>query len=80
MPGDAGESSSWIPYAFAGLQTVITAVLGYISKLLRDIRNEITGVKIEMKGHEIMLHEQEKRMQMGREEFDRRIRDVEHRP
>ena len=67
----------WVPYAFAALQTVIVSVLGYISKLMRDIRSEIVDVRIDVNKHAVQLEEAEKREQLRALEVSRRLERVE---
>jgi hypothetical protein len=72
-PSDPG----WMPYAFGALQTIIAAVLAYISKLLRDIRGEITTVKIEVTKHDVMIEEGEKRAALTAHDINRRLDTLE---
>ena len=75
--GAEGDSGGWVPYAFAGLQTVIATVLAYISKLLRDIRGEITSVKMEVNRHDVQIEEQDKRLDLRVKDVDRRLDRLE---
>ena len=71
------EEGGWLPYAFALLQTAIAVVLGYISKLLRDIRTEIVTVKIDVNKHDVQIEEAEKREALRARETERRLERLE---
>lgn len=71
------ENESWLPYGFALLQTTIVAVLGYISKLLRDIRTDIGDVKMDVGRHDVKIEEAEKREALRAHELERRLEQIE---
>jgi hypothetical protein len=70
-------NDDWVPYGFGLLQSIIAAVLAYISKLLRDIRAEIVGVKMDVSRHDVQLEESEKRDALKDRETERRLERLE---
>ncbi len=74
------SDAQWIPYVFALLQSIIIAVLGYISKLLWNIRDEISAVRLKVKEHDVRLDEGEKRDELREHEVDRRLDRLERKP
>lgn len=73
------DDEKWMPYAFTAIQTVIAGILGYVSKLLRDIRREVTGVQMEVAKHDVKLDEADKRHEQRAREIDRRLDSIERR-
>lgn len=66
-----------LPYIFGLLQSVIVFILGYVAKLLRDLREEMMRLRLEVSRHDVQIDEQEKRHDQHSRELDRRLSRLE---
>lgn len=78
MTPPVDESGSvMLPYIFGLLQSIIVAILGYVAKLLRDLREEMMRLRLEVSRHDVKIDEQEKRHDLHSRDLDRRLSRLE---
>ena len=77
-PNESGSILDVIPQLIPILQTLIVISLTYVSKLLKDVRNEISHLSKRIERLDILYTELEKRHAQKGDDLDRRFTEAVH--
>lgn len=78
MSTPSGDEQGWFPYAFGLIQTSLLGLVGYVSKLLRDLRKDQSEIRKDVADVKTEQVKQGVELKMSREEHNRRLTDLEH--
>lgn len=72
------NEQGWLPYAFGLIQTSLLGLVGYVSKLLRDLRKDQSEIRKDVANVKTEQVKQGVELKMSREEHNRRLTELEH--